>query len=123
MTQYQDYLDKDFGAEEEFAPLEGECFEYTDREYVYKLCPFDQVCKYFPNHIEFSFWHKHILKFVFKASQQPRSGGSETRLGQWNKWVGPEHDKYSIMLYDKGQSCWNGPQRSTYVSGLILKSF
>ena len=49
--------------------LQGTCFEYTDNEYTYKMCPFDM------------------------CSQRGKSGGAETRLGGWGEWTGPEHDR------------------------------
>ncbi|XP_046337021.1 glucosidase 2 subunit beta-like isoform X1 [Haliotis rufescens] len=85
------YLDKDFGPENEYAFLYNKCFEYTEREYTYKLCPFD------------------------KASQRPKSGGSETNLGLWGHWDGTSNDKYSAQKYEKGQNCWNGPDRSVKI--------
>ena len=45
------------------------------------------------------------------SAQKPLHGGSETRLGNWEKWNVP----YTQMSYERGVTCWNGPPRSTKV--------
>ncbi|XP_064079784.1 glucosidase 2 subunit beta-like isoform X1 [Macrobrachium nipponense] len=91
LRSLEETQEKEYGPEEEFRVLEGNCYEYTDREYIYRLCPFD------------------------KAIQKPKAGHGETRLGQWGEWSGPETDRYSRMMYNNGQACWNGPTRSADV--------
>lgn len=85
-------MERDYGPEEEFASLDGECFEYADMEYIYTLCMFD------------------------RATQKSKSGGSDVNLGIWNEWVGTDRSKYTKMKYDRGLTCWNGPSRSTLVT-------
>uniref|UniRef100_A0A7N8Y8Z0 Glucosidase 2 subunit beta n=1 Tax=Mastacembelus armatus TaxID=205130 RepID=A0A7N8Y8Z0_9TELE len=81
----------DFGPSSEFAYLYSQCYELTTSEYIYRLCPFNRV------------------------SQKPKYGGSETNLGTWGKWAGPEDNIYSMMKYEHGTGCWQGPNRSTTV--------
>ncbi|XP_062589680.1 glucosidase 2 subunit beta-like isoform X3 [Saccostrea cucullata] len=88
ITSLTSYLNTDYGKDKEFAVLRDQCYEYTDREYTYKLCPFST------------------------ASQRPKSGGHETNLGRWGRW---EDEHYKTMVYDHGQNCWNGPDRSVKV--------
>lgn len=87
----------DFGTNGEFAYLYSQCYELTTNEYIYRLCPFKLV------------------------SQKPKFGGSPTNLGTWGSWAGPEHDKFSIMKYEQGTGCWQGPNRSTTVRLLCGK--
>ncbi|XP_067320139.1 glucosidase 2 subunit beta [Anolis sagrei] len=81
----------DFGPHGEFSYLYGQCYDLTTNEYVYRLCPFNRV------------------------SQKPKHGGSETSLGTWGSWTGPEENKFSVMKYEHGTGCWQGPNRSTTV--------
>lgn len=97
IKRLEEKISRDYGQEGEFASLDGECFEYSDLEYVYSLCMFG------------------------KASQRSKSGGSDVSLGHWVEWAGPKGNEYSKMKYDKGLTCWNGPARSTMVTLLCGK--
>ena len=104
IKQLSETLEKNYGEDSVFAVLHGKCFEFTDNEYTYKMCPFDF------------------------SSQRGKHGGAETRLGSWGEWTGPEEDKYSSMKFTGGQTCWNGPARSSQVflhcgSDNVLVSF
>ncbi|CAG4945211.1 unnamed protein product [Colias eurytheme] len=87
----QQNLEKDYGLNQEYATLDGQCLEYEDKEYVYKLCLFEKV------------------------TQKSKSGGAEVGLGNWGEWAGEGDNKYSIMKYTNGVTCWNGPSRMTIV--------
>ena len=67
------------------------CFEYEDREYVYKLCPFDRTV------------------------QKSKSNHGETSIGHWSGWGGEGKEKYLTMKFTNGLACWNSPQSSSNV--------
>lgn len=68
-----------------------QCYEFEDREYIYKLCPFE------------------------KTVQKSKANSGETIIGNWKSWGDNENTKYLTMKFDNGLACWNGPQRSTKV--------
>ena len=39
---------------------------------------------------------------------------------KWGRWDGPEENRFSVMKFDRGQNCWNGPDRSVRVSVLFF---
>ncbi len=84
-------LTYDVGPENEFASMINQCYEYSDREYTYKLCPFS------------------------KTIQHSKSNNGDTSIGSWGHWNTDASKKYTTMHFENGLSCWNGPQRSTVV--------
>lgn len=92
IRKIQQNLEKDYGLQQEYATLDNQCWEYEDKEYVYKLCLFQKV------------------------TQKSKNGGAEVGLGNWGEWGGPSHNKYSVMKYTNGVACWNGPNRITTVN-------
>ncbi|XP_039750628.1 glucosidase 2 subunit beta [Pararge aegeria] len=89
---FQQNLEKDYGLQQEYATLDGQCLEYEDKEYIYKLCLFQKV------------------------TQKSKNGGMEVGLGEWGEWAGREGNKYSVMKYTNGMACWNGPSRMSIVN-------
>ena len=80
-------LAKDFGALRQFEPLQGECFDVTQGEWIYSICPYTD------------------------SKQKGKHGGGSTDLGRWEGWA----DDYTAMEFKNGQACWNGPIRSLKV--------
>lgn len=89
--------DKDYGAADVFRPLKGRCISLTSGEFNYELC------------------------FLDKVTQKSKKGGGGTSLGKFDKFeqvlvdVAEGEESRLAMRYDKGQTCWNGPARSTLV--------
>ncbi|KAL7076119.1 hypothetical protein ACQ4LE_004340 [Meloidogyne hapla] len=87
----EQFLNQEYGTDYAWAPLKGQCAELTTTQYTYKICLFDRTI------------------------QKDRNGHNEVDLGHWGNWSGPEINKFSLQKYEHGQSCWNGPERSTLV--------
>ncbi|XXQ35438.1 Glucosidase 2 subunit beta [Plasmodiophora brassicae] len=79
-------LNMDFGKDDAFRVLQDKCFTLSVDQYTYTLCPFKSVTQ--------------------------SSGGSDTSLGRFKRW----DDQSGDWLFEQGQRCWNGPERSTRVS-------
>ncbi|KAL5243101.1 hypothetical protein ACI65C_010511 [Semiaphis heraclei] len=93
LYKLQKSISKNFGPDDEFAALDGQCYELTSDEYIYKLCIFEKI------------------------TQRPMKGGPEINLGVWKDWINFINDKpqFHTMLYDRGKYCLNNYQRFAYV--------
>ncbi|KAL0970499.1 hypothetical protein UPYG_G00242890 [Umbra pygmaea] len=83
-------LATDYGEHREFLLLHNQCFQLKVNEYIYELCPFNQVT-------------------------QTGTSGAEMSLGKWGSWTGTPENRYCQMKYEGGEPCWQGPSRNTVV--------
>ncbi|MCJ1355678.1 MAG: hypothetical protein MMC33_005670 [Icmadophila ericetorum] len=98
-------LNKDYGPSDIFRALKNSCISRDSGEYTYELC------------------------FFGRTSQKPKKGGGDTNMGNFVRFDKIQVDDGPVpadgkglgsgerwaMRYENGQSCWNGPQRSTLV--------
>lgn len=101
---HQEDLTKDYGPDDVFRALQGQCLSKDSGEYTYEFCWLD------------------------RTKQKSRKGGSETGMGTFTRIdsVTVDEDVGSdgkgvgsgvrvALRYENGQHCWNGPNRSTLV--------
>ncbi|KAH9885312.1 glucosidase II beta subunit-like protein-domain-containing protein [Xylariomycetidae sp. FL2044] len=97
-------LEKDYGRDDIFRSLKGKCVSTESGEYTYELCWMD------------------------KTSQKSKKGGGGTSMGRFERIEYGEADeeervdgrslgrgRRTILKYENGQGCWNGPNRRTDV--------
>ena len=104
LTNHQQDLEKDYGVDDVFRALKGQCISKDSGEYTYELCWLD------------------------KTKQKSKKGGSQTIMGSFvsidkvmvddelppdGKGLGS--GERVALKYENGQHCWNGPNRSTLV--------
>ncbi|KAK4956442.1 hypothetical protein LTR10_005966 [Elasticomyces elasticus] len=104
LTEHKEGLDKDFGPDDIFRALKGQCISTDSGEYTYEFC------------------------FMDKTTQKPKKGGGHTNMGNFvriermmvdedlppnGKGLGT--GERIAMKHENGQHCWNGPNRATTV--------
>ncbi|CAD5215045.1 unnamed protein product [Bursaphelenchus xylophilus] len=87
ISDFERFLQFEYGPDQAWAPLKGQCAELDQAQYTYRVC-------------------------LFEKTVQKEKSGHEIRLGDWKEWEG---DSYTFQKYGDGQTCWNGPPRSTRV--------
>jgi protein kinase C substrate 80K-H len=101
---HQEDLGKDWGVDDVFRALKGQCVSTEAGEYTYEVC------------------------FMEKTTQKPKKGGGNTNMGNFVSLEkvfvdedvaadgrGLGSGERIAMKHDNGQHCWNGPNRSTTV--------
>ena len=104
LTEHKEDLDKNFGPDDVFRALKGQCVSTDSGEYTYEFC------------------------FLEKTTQKPKKGGGHTNMGNFvrietiyvDEDVSPDGKGLGTgeriaMKHENGQHCWNGPNRSTTV--------
>ncbi|KAL8726539.1 MAG: hypothetical protein Q9181_006014 [Wetmoreana brouardii] len=104
LSGHKDDLSKDYGRDDVFRALKGQCISKDAGEYNYELCWLD------------------------RTTQKSRKGGSHTGMGNFARIDSVSVDDdlppdgkglgsgvRVALRYENGQHCWNGPNRSTLV--------
>ncbi|KAF2865929.1 glucosidase 2 subunit beta precursor [Massariosphaeria phaeospora] len=104
LQKHREDLDKDYGPDSVFRALQGHCVEQDSGEYTYEHC------------------------FLDKTTQKPKKGGGHTGMGNFVRieTIAVDEDLPAdgkglgsgvrwALVYEGGQHCWNGPNRSTMV--------
>jgi protein kinase C substrate 80K-H len=104
LQSHRDDLAKDHGRDGVFRALKGRCISTEEGEYTYELC------------------------WLGTTKQKPKKGGADTTMGTFARFdtlqvdddvpadgKGVGSGERVVLRYEHGQSCWNGPSRSTAV--------